>query len=115
MEDDAIDNDATTNNSNEDMPPKAKPAAAAVAATAKKKAPAANKTTGDASNEVAVMPPHAPAKKNFLIEAIDRFLVAYYGKGVKAYADVAIMVNGTVKKGVRRNPKVLRRVPRILI
>ena len=82
------------------MPPKAKPTAAAVAAAAKKKAPTAKKTTGDESNEVAVMPPLAPAKnKNFSIDATDRFLVAYYSKGVNDYADVAIMVNGTIRKG----------------
>jgi hypothetical protein len=68
-----------------------------VATAAKKKAPAAKK---DNSNKVAVMPPHAPAKiKNFSINATNRFLVAYYGKGVNDYADVAIMVNGTIKKG----------------
>jgi hypothetical protein len=89
---DAVDND----DGDKDMPPKAKPDAAAAATAAKKKAPAAKK---DGSNEVATMPPRAPAKKNFSIDATDRFLVAYYGKGVNDYADVAIMVNGTIKKG----------------
>jgi hypothetical protein len=71
-----------------------------VATAVKKKAPAAKKTTGDGSDEVAVMPPRAPVKnKNFLIDGTDRFLVAYYGKGVNNYADVAIMVNDTIKKG----------------
>ena len=65
---------------------------------AKKKAPT-KKTTGDESDEVAVMPPHAPAKKNFSIDTTDRFLVAYFGKGLNDYADVAIMVNSTIKKG----------------
>ena len=46
------------------------------------------------------MPPRAPAKiKNFLIGATDRFLIAYYAKGVNDYADIAIMVNGIIKKG----------------
>ena len=78
------------------MPPKAKPAAAATAA--KKKAPA-KKTTEDESNEVAMMPPCAPARKYFLVNATDCFLVMYYGKGVNDYADMAIIVNSTTKKG----------------
>jgi hypothetical protein len=95
------DNDVINNNAGgKDMPPKVKPAVAAMAAAAKKKAPITKKMTGDESNEVAVMPPRAPAKnKNSLINATDRFLVAYYGKGVTDYAAVAIMVNGTIKKG----------------
>ena len=81
------------------MSPKAKSAAAAVAAAAKKKTPTAKKTTGDEIDKVAVMPPRAPAKKNFSIDVTNRFLVAYFGKGLNDYADVAIMVNGTIKKG----------------
>ena len=78
------------------MSPKIKPAAA-TAATAKKKA--TNKKTAGESNKVAMMPPHVPARKNFLVDATDRFLVTYYAKGVNDYANVAILVNGTVKKG----------------
>jgi hypothetical protein len=96
---DATDNNDDDNNNNNDMPPMAKPATAVVAAAAKKKALATKKTTGDKSNKVAVMPPYAPAKRNFLIDATDRFLVAYYSKIVNGYADVAIMVNGIIKKG----------------
>ena len=99
MDNEAVNNDSTANDGNEDIPPKVKPAAAAMAMAAKKKAPAAKKTTGDKSNKVAVMPPYAPAKRNFLIDATDRFLVAYYSKIVNGYADVAIMVNGIIKKG----------------
>jgi hypothetical protein len=92
------DNDAVNNDvGNENMPPKAKPDAAAAATAAKKKPPASEK---DDSNEVATMPSRAPPKKNFSIDATNRFLVAYYGKGVNDYADVAIMVNGTIKKGL---------------
>ena len=95
-EEDNEDNDAVDNDDgDEDMPPKAKPNAAAAATAVKKKPPAAKK---DDSDEVATMPSRAPAKKNFSIDATDRFLVAYYGKGVNDYADVAIMVNGTIKK-----------------
>ncbi len=68
-----------------------------MATAAKKKAPTTKKVE---SNEVAMMPPHAPTKnKNFLIDTTDRFLVVYYGKGINNYADVAIMVNGTITKG----------------
>jgi hypothetical protein len=95
--DDKDNNAANNGDGDKDMPPKVKLDAAATATAAKKKAPAAKK---DNSDEVAVMPPRAPAKiKNFLIDATDHFLVAYYSKGVNDYADVAIMVNGTIKKG----------------
>ncbi len=96
---DTINNNATVNDGDKEMPPKAKPAVVDVAAVAKKKAPVAKKTTGDESDEVAVMPPRAPAKKNFLMDVSGRFLVAYYGKGINDYTDVAIMVNDTIKKG----------------
>ena len=45
------------------------------------------------------MPPRAPVRKNFSIDATNHFLVAYYGKGINDYADVAIMVNDMIKKG----------------
>ncbi len=74
------------------MSPKAKPH------TAPKK-PVTKKTMGE--SEANVMPP--PAAKpttisHFSVKATDPFTVAYYPDSTQDYANVAIRVNGTMKR-----------------
>jgi hypothetical protein len=79
------------------MAPKKKPEA-----TAGKKS-ASLKSMGLGDNKFPHVPPLAAAKPPiisiFSIDPTDTFTVAYYANCVNNYADVAICIHGTIKKG----------------
>ncbi len=74
------------------MSPKAKPHMAP-------KKPATKKTTGESKANVMPPPAAKPTTISHLsIKATNPFTVAYYANGAQDYANVAIRVNGTIKR-----------------
>ena len=74
------------------MSPKAKP-------HIPPKKPATNKTTGESKANVMPPPAAKPTTISHLsIKATNPFTVAYYANGAQDYANVAIRVNGTIKR-----------------
>ena len=78
---------AFLDDSDEDMPPKAKPAAGGSGRGGQEKGPRCQEDDKGRERQGCrdVSPCPAPAKKNFSIDATNRFLVTYYGKGVNNY------------------------------